>query len=191
MLANWPILGIRIAESMLFIFIVLASIVAAIVPLLVSIGFNLRQVPTTPDELGGMVGSALAAHWIVFVYIFLLASAVVVVLVGVHSFVEAGAAQIFVDAERKTIRMPVPTRSDLRAFTVDRWMQGARESWLAVFWIYNIAWTVAAVIALVPLLAVLALILVLRDNAAAAAIAGHFVDVRTVDVRAFNLGEGA
>lgn len=171
MLANWPILGIRIAESMLVIVIVLASVVAAVVPLLVSIGFSLKQLPTA-DDAAAMFANALVSHWLVFVYIFLLASAVLVLLVALHSFVEAGSAQIYVDAERKTIRMPLPSRSDLRAFTVDRWMQGARECWWAVFWIYNIAWTVASAIALIPLVALLAVILALRENAAAAAITG-------------------
>src|SRR5581483_8764511 len=50
-----------------------------------------------------------------------------------------------------------------RAFTIDRWLQGGKMSWWSVFWIYNIAWSFAGLILLVPLLLALTGMLLVSD----------------------------
>lgn len=172
MLANWPLLMIRIAESVVFVFIAIAAVIAVVIPLVVSLGLSGAPGAANPADAAQMFLAALASHWLIFVYILVLVMLVVIVLLGIHSFVVGGCARVYVDAERKAQRLPTPSREDMNAFTVEAWLRGGRESWWPVFWIYNIAWTFASLIILVPFVVVLAVILLVRENAAAMAITG-------------------
>ncbi|HEX9161029.1 MAG TPA: hypothetical protein VF980_04910 [Thermoanaerobaculia bacterium] len=172
MLANWPLLAIRIAESIVLVGIAFASVVAIVVPLVISLGFGRGIHASDATDAAQIVLDALASHWLIIVYVIAVVFLMLVVFVAIHSFVIAGCARIFVDAERNTAAMPAPSREDFRAFTGDRWLQGGRDGWLTVFWIYNAAWSVAAIIILVPFLILLAVMFMLRESGPAAAVAG-------------------
>lgn len=170
-IANWPLLLIKIAETVLFFIIVIVAILAAIVPLALSIGFNkadFSRVDNPPEFLLTL----LAQHWPVLVYLVLIVTAVVTVMIALHSFFEAAAARVYVDAEALAQSVPSPSRAQLRAFTTERWMAGGKRSWWPVFWIYNIAWGVASMIILLPLIALAAGLLLLRDSPPAMAVLG-------------------
>lgn len=155
--ANWQLIALRIAENIVFAFLIIVSIIAAVVPLLVSIGlaaFDLER----PHETAANVGTALLEHLAVFVWIFLGALLLALLLMVIHSFVMAGCARIFVDAERGRV---------LKTFSMERWLSGGRESVWTVFWIYNIAYGTTMAIVLVPLLIALAAMLAFRDSDAA------------------------
>ncbi len=162
-LANWPLLLIRIAEGVLFLMITVAAVVAAVVPVIVSIGLNKFE-PRNPDAMSVMM-DLIITHWAVIAYLFILVLVLLIVFVGIHSFVEAGVARVYVEAERATAPVPAPTRDQFRAFTAERWMVGGRRDWWTVFWIYNIAWGVSGVVLLVPLVILGAAMLIARDNA--------------------------
>jgi hypothetical protein len=152
--ANWPLIAIRIAATIAIMLMVVLSIVAAVVPLLVSAGLSHFNPADAKDAAEAIVG-VLTDHWIVLIYIFLLMTAVLIAILMVHSFIEAGAAQIVVDAERQPA---------LAAFSMDRWLAGARHSWWTLFWIYNIVWSVGLLFMLVPLIATLVFMLLVGDN---------------------------
>jgi len=141
-LANWPLIAIRIVESLLFVIIVIGCVVAAIIPIAVSAGFSKFDFDKA-DDAANAIASFLVNHWIVIVYALAIFTLLLIVLIAVHAFVEAGNARVFVDAEHT---------AQFRAFNMERWLRGGREGWWGVFWIYNAAWTVAGVILLVPLL---------------------------------------
>jgi hypothetical protein len=167
--ANWPLIAIRIAESVIFVAMVIGSIVAAIVPVAVAAG--LSHFDTTGDrQPAEVLAGIIVQHWILILYIFLIASAVLLLLIGIHSFVEAGTAKVFVDAERLAGQAAASGRDRFRSFTIDRWLEGGRRSWWSVFWIYNIAWSVGGLILLVPLLATIALMLAISGTGARVAI---------------------
>lgn len=152
-LANWPLIAIRIAESILFLAIVIASVVAAIVPFFVSAGFSNFNIEN-PDEVPNAIVGFLINHWILIVYALAVFMLLLVVLIAIHSFVEAGNAQVLVDAEHAP---------KFQAFNMGRWMRGGRGGWWGVFWIYNAAWTVAGIILLVPLTLTIAVMLLVSE----------------------------
>ena len=161
--ANWPLLLIRIAEGILFLVIAVGAVIAAVVPVIVSIGLNKFE-PQNPDAMAVM-WELLVQHWVVIAYLFTLVLVLLVVFVGIHSFVEAGAARVYVDAEHAAGALPAPTRDQLRVFTADRWFSGGRRDWWTVFWIYNAAWTISGLVLLAPLIVLLAAMLIVRNNA--------------------------
>jgi len=161
-LANWQLIAIRIAASVLFVIIVIASIVAAIVPIAVAAGlshFDLKNA----DNAAQAISTIVVEHWPLILYILVVITVVLGVLIAILSFVEAGNARVFVDAERAAGRAAVSQRTAFRAFTIDRWLQGGRSSWWSVFWIYNVTWSIAGLIMLIPLLATLAGMLAIDD----------------------------
>lgn len=149
--ANWPLLLLRIAEHVVIAMIAIASILAIIVPIAVSAGlghFTLDQ-PGDVDVRDVILG-LLMQHWLLLLFVLLVITAVLVVFVALHSFVQAGCAQVYVT------RALQPATGGLRArptsFSIDRFLAGGKRGWLPVFWIYNIAWLFAGVVLLVPIL---------------------------------------
>ena len=163
-LANWPLMALRIVENILFAFLIIASVIAAVVPLLMSIGLSGFD-KEKPDETAAAIGSALIAHLAIFLWIFLGALVLAVVLLIIHSFVIAGCAQTFVDADRS---------ATLKVFSMERWLTGGKHSMWTVFWIYNITYGTTMIIVLVPLVMALALMLAFHDSQPMIVCAGCF-----------------
>ena len=160
MLANWPLLLIRVAEMFVFVAITFAAIIAAIVPIILSIAggswSSLRDAQNAPE----VVAEMLIRHIPLFLFLFVILSVLLLVFVAVHSFVEGGSARIYLDAEFAARAVEGrPPRTAFRAFSADRWMQGGKRDWVPIFWIYNIAWSIGMLIVLVPLLAILVIFL--------------------------------
>lgn len=162
-IANWPLMALRIAENVVFAILIVASIFAAVVPLLVSIGLSAFNVDK-PEETAATIGTALIAHLAVFLWIFLGALFVGFLLMVIHSFVIAGCAQTFVDADR--------SRGTLKVFSMERWLSGGKHSTWTVFWIYNITYGTTLIPVLVPLVIALAAMLAFRDSEAGILVAG-------------------
>lgn len=160
-LANWPLMALRIAENILFAMLIIGSIIAAIVPLLVSIGFAIHI--DKPEEVAPAIGTALIEHVALFLWIFVGALFLALLLVVIHSFVMAGCAQTFVDAEGA--ERP-------KVFSMERWLSGGRQKTWTVFWIYNITYGTTLIPVLVPLIITLAAILAFRDSQAGIVLAG-------------------
>ncbi len=149
-LANWPLIVIHIAEGVALVLIVVAAVFAAVMPVLVSAGLSKFDFGN-PENASQLIASLVIEHWVLLLYLVALALVIFAVLIAVHSFVEAGAAQVYVDAERAVAQMPAPPRTAFNVFRFDRWLRGGARRWWAVFWIYNLAWSAGALIILVPL----------------------------------------
>jgi hypothetical protein len=171
MLANWPLLAIRIAETVLLAMMAIVAAVALVVPILMSIGFDQSSFENARDAMETIL-NIVTNHLPIIIYVLVMISVVLLVFVAVHSFVVAGCVRVYVDAERKNAQVSVPVRRDLRAFTGERWLDGGAKKWWTVFWIYNIAWGVGGLLMLLPVMILSAVVLFLRENAAAAAIVG-------------------
>lgn len=161
-LANWQLIAIRFAESVLFAMLAIAAAIAIIAPILVSIGVNLVDI-TTPEDLEG-VASLLLSRWALLAWIVTAILVLLTIFVAVHSLVEAGSARVYIDAERIAGPAAEGPRSRFKVFSMERWWAGASEGWWTVFWIYNLAWGAAMVILLVPLLPTFVLTLLLKDE---------------------------
>ncbi len=169
MLANWPLIAIRIAENFLLVLLFFGSIIAAVVPLGIAAAFSnfdLRNAEGPAEAIAAVV----VDHWPVIVYVMLIATVVMIVLLAIHAFVEAGSARVFVDAERNGTAV-VRTRESFRTFNMDRWLAGGRASWWTVFGIYNIVWGIGGLILLIPLVMTIAGLLLVSETGGIVAVA--------------------
>ncbi len=162
-IANWPVIALRIAESLVFAGIIIAAILAAVVPAVVAAGLSKDDVMSSADP-GGAVLEWVAGHLMLFVWIFALGFLVFGVLIAIHSFVEGGSTQIYVDGERSASQRGATGRDAFRAFSIDRWIAGGAASWWRIFWLYNLAWSVGLVFVLVPLVITIGGMLAVSDT---------------------------
>ena len=161
-IANWPVIALRIAESVVLIGLCIAAVIVAIVPAIVAAGFSKDMLFNRSDPTA--VFDWLIGHVMLFVWMFALAFIVLGVILAIHAFFEGGAAQIYVDGERNAKRFPVETRDSFRAFSIDRWLAGGAASWWRVFWLYNWAWSIGLLFVLVPLVLTIGGIVLISDN---------------------------
>lgn len=156
-IANWQLLAIRFAENIVFAIVLIGSAIALIVPLAISIGLaaiNLKNVQAEPDAVIAAITNAFVSHWSVLVAVLVGALIVADLLVLGHSFVMGGCARTYVAAERSP---------QLRVFSMDLWMEGARETAWPIFWLYHLAYSIGALVVLIPCVLILAVMLVARD----------------------------
>jgi hypothetical protein len=148
-IANWPLLLIRIGESAVAFIIVIATLLAAVVPVIVTAlhgsGFDFEH----PDRFLDLVLELVTEHSLLIAWLVVLASLVLGLILAVRSFVEAGTARIFFDGEAAEA-----TTGKFAAFDVQRWFDGGKQSWWPVFVIYNIIGLYALLAALVPVILV-------------------------------------
>jgi hypothetical protein len=161
-IANWPLLLLRFAESVLFAIIAVVAAVVILAPILVSIGINIADL-TSVDDVEN-VYALLLSKWMMLAWIVVAVSILLAVFVAVHSFVEAGSARVYLDGERIAGPEQHGLRSRFRVFSMQRWLAGGADGWWTVFWIYNLAWTAAGAILLIPLLPTLVLMLLLGSE---------------------------
>lgn len=135
---------------MLIGLLAVAGVVAIIVPIFVSIGLSKIDLKNA-DNAAELLTSILVQHWIVLVYILVAITLALTVVIGVHSFVAAGVARILVNAERAAGRAGMP-RQRFAVFSIEQWAAGGSDAWWPVFWIYNIAYGVASIIVMMPLI---------------------------------------
>ena len=155
-MANWPVILLRIAEGLIMVGIVIGAVFAAVIPVVVAAGLSHFDANNI-DSASQFFAELVIGHWMLLLYLLLLATLLLGVLIGIHSFVEAGSARVYIDGERAP---------GFRAFAFDRWLAGGRERWWAVFWIYNLAWSVGGLIVLVPpVITIVAMFLVSENGA--------------------------
>lgn len=164
-LANWPILLLRLGEAMLFGAIVIASVIAVVVPLLISIGISFEQIRTIED-VEGAVHLFIERGLMVLLYVIALVTIVTLVMTAIHAFVVAGCARVYLDGDRLAGPALDGPRQRYGVFSMERWLSGATSGWWTLFWIYNLAWGAAGIVLLIPLLPTLAAMLLLGDEAA-------------------------
>ena len=161
-ITNWQLTVVRFVEAIFFAVLVVLSLLAILIPIFVSVGIEVAQI-RTPDDVEDAL-FRFVERWPMLIWIFVGVSVLLLVLVLIHSFVVAGCARVLVDAERAAGPAVQGPRKRYAVFSMDRFFAGAREGWWALFWIYNIAWGVAGLILLIPLLPTAALILVFREE---------------------------
>lgn len=169
-IANWPLLLIRFGEMLLFGILSIVTVIIALVPILVSVGVELSKLTTAEDlENAGLV---LMGRWVLLVWLVVVFLLLTLLFLAVHAFVEAGSVRVYVDGERAAGPVVAGPRARYRVFSMDRWMAGGKEGWWTIFWIYNLAWSAAALILLIPLLPTIAGMLLFREQPPAAVVTG-------------------
>jgi len=168
-LANWPLILMRIAESIVIAGVAIAAVLAILLPILVSIGISKFSDFEHIDDPYDFVRALLFNHWLIILYVLLGISVLLFVFIALHAFVEGGAAEVLVAAERQGGDETVDRRR-LEAFSMDRWLRGGTRMWWPIFWIYNATWGIGGLIMLVPLVVIAAVMILSRGNPAAIAI---------------------
>ena len=170
-LANWPLLLLRFAEAVVFVVLTIGSVIAIIIPVVVSASLSKYNPSNYSNPTDAILG-LFHAYGVVMLYVFGLATVMGLVFIAVHSFVVGGIARIVVDADRSAA--PSGPRERFRRFTMERWVEGGRETWWPIFWIYNIAYGVAALIVCIPMIvfSLIAIAALLNETAPVAIVAG-------------------
>jgi hypothetical protein len=163
-LANWPLLLIRLGEMLLFGVLLIVALVATLVPILISVGIELSRITSFENVQEAVL--ALLGQWILLVWVVVVLLVLAEIFTAIHSFVEAGSARVYADAERAAGPAVQGPRARYRLFSTQRWVAGGKEGWWSVFWIYHLAWSLAAAILLIPLsiTLVLELLFIHREN---------------------------
>lgn len=162
--ANWPVIVLRMGETLLAVAIVIAAVLAAVIPAVVAAGLSKDEIMNSADP-GGAVIEWIVGHLMLFVWFFALAFIVLGIMIAVHSFVEGATTRIYVDAEKAAASRSIATRDAFRVFTFDRWLSGGASSWWRIFWVYNLAWSVSLILVVVPLIITMVVMLAVSDTA--------------------------
>lgn len=167
-LANWPLLLIRVAESVAMIVITLGIVFGAIAPLVATmIGGSFSDLLAGAEDLEGLL---LRTSPLIAIYVLLVVSLVLFVAVLVHSFVQGGIVGCYLEAER-SVPADGATRGELRVFTPELWWsEGKRNLW-PFFWIYNVMWGIWSLAILLPLLPLLILLVLFPGSPGAIVLA--------------------
>lgn len=163
--ANWPVLLLRVAETVVMMTLAVGAVIALVIPVAVSIGLSKESLSDAASAAEAL-RTLVTGHWMMLVYLVVLVTVALFAFTALHAFVQAGCARIFVDADRAAGE-GTPHRTRYAAFSMERWLAGGRAAWWPVFWIYNIAWFFASLVILAPAIVTLALMLLLRESAAA------------------------
>jgi hypothetical protein len=169
-LANWPLLLLRIAESIVVAAVAIAAALAILIPIFVSVGLSKFEDFRHIDDAYDLLNTILVHYWLILIYVLAGVSVLLIVFIALHAFVEGGAAEILTAAERQGGDEEVNDRRRLESFSMDRWLRGAARMWWPIFWIYNATWAVGGLIILVPVVIVLAAMILSRGNPAVLAI---------------------
>ena len=151
--ANWPLLLIRLGESLVAMMIVFATILAAVVPVVVSIVQSSRLDVEHPDRMLELLTALITEHGMLIAYLVVLGTVLLTFILAVRAFVEGGTARILFDGEAAA-----DTRGGFAAFDMQRWFDGGKSAWWPIFLIYNIVGCIAVLGALLPLVVVGALV---------------------------------
>ena len=166
-LANWPLLLIRVAESVAMTVIMIGIALGAVIPIVVaSFGGSLTDLidgSIDPERLLRSISPFLV------LYLILVVSVVLLVGVLVHSFVQGGIIGSYLAGERAARENAA--RADFGVFTPELWWSEAKRNVWRFFWIYNVIWGGWSLGLLALLLPVLVLLLLMPENPVALIIA--------------------
>lgn len=172
-LANWPLLLVAFAEMIVLVIVMLGAIVFAIAAVGLSIDWDTISSFGSPGNDPEAIGEAVA-EWIVTnaaaaAWIGLAVFLAFGVAMLIHSYFHAGITGVFVDYERRGVTWN--WREAWRRFEPQTVLQFALTRGWRTFWIYNVVWGVAGLFLLVPLVLILAVVLIIGENAAALVVA--------------------
>jgi hypothetical protein len=157
-IANWPLILIRVAESIAMVVVVIAAVMVAVVPLFVGAATGLPSIDD-PDSFARWV---LGVSPLLVLYLLIVVILVFGLALLFHAFVQGGVFGVCAAAERHA---PEGGGRDwFRVFTPEMWWSNSKRFVWTFFWIYNIVWGLAALVMLVPLIPALIGAMLLRDS---------------------------
>src|SRR5258708_10490842 len=153
--ANWQVVGIRMVEGVCFVFLTIMALLATIIAVGVNAGLGKLTVSDSGTAID-ILARFLVEQRALILWTFGVLILVTGVMLVVHSLIVAGSARVYLDAEH------VPGE-DFAVFRGEAFWAAAKRGFWRVFWIYNIAWALAGLLILVPVLFALVVVLIARD----------------------------
>lgn len=172
-LANWPLLLVAFAEIVVLVIVMLGGIAISIAAVGLSLDWDaisgLGSPGSDPEAIFEAVMEWLMANAAAAAFIGLAIFLLFGVATLIHSYFQAGITGVFVEYERRGVTWgwrEAWSRFDLQAVVQFAMSRGWRT-----FWVYNVVWGVAGLFLLVPLVLILAVVLMIGENAAALVVA--------------------
>jgi len=153
--ANWQLVAIRMVEGVVFVFLTIMALLATIIPVAVNAGLGKLTVSDSGTAID-ILARFLVEQRALILWTFGVLILVTGVMLVVHSLIVAGSARVYLDAEH------VPGE-DFAVFRGEAFWAAAKRGFWRVFWIYNIAWALAGLLILLPVLFALVVVLIARD----------------------------
>lgn len=159
--ANWPLLLIRVAENVVMMLLVVFTILGGVLPLVFYGAFTqaIQQIDT-PDQMA----AAIIQYPLIVLYLLVVITIAVLAAVVVHSFVQGGVVDCYLVADRNAGQARPAERRLFRVFTPELWLRGSRRNWWGIFWVYNITWGIFGLILLIPMILLAVALFVARES---------------------------
>lgn len=165
-LVNWQLILIGIGVQWFLGILLVVSIIVAVVPLVVAGVVSAPMFSGKWDETN--VETLVLQHPLIAIYIVLVIGIVLLPLMLVYSFAQAGRCGIFIDAEANARATPLAsTKQRWDAFDFSRWAAYGQRFWWRTFLIYNITWGVYSLIVIAAVAAAAVAIWFLFDRGGA------------------------
>jgi hypothetical protein len=166
-LANWPVVLIALAGQVAMIFIVIAGVIVALLPIMAG---GVMELIGNPDEIEQWIEATISGNPLIIVYILAILGVVLIPVMILYSFLEAGKIGVYLDGERSASHSAVAGRERYKVFDPARWFAWGRQFWWRLFLIYNVLWGVLLLVLLLIGAVAALLIALLIDNPAAVAV---------------------
>jgi hypothetical protein len=163
------------AETVIFLVILFLALLATIIPVAVQAGLTHLKLTDTEASVNTLA-QFLAEHLTLTLWTLGVLFVVSGILLAIHCLVVAGSLRTYLEAERAAVAGPIDR---FYAFRLDAFWEAATDGFWRVFWIYNLAWGLAGVIATLPLMLGL-MVMVLLTNPGASMMLGFFCFAGTV-----------
>lgn len=154
--ANWQLVAIRMVEGVVFVFLTIMALLATIIPVAIKAGLGKLTVADSGTAID-ILARFLDEQRELILWTFGVLILVTGVMMVVHSLIVAGSARVYLDAEH------VPGE-DFAVFRGETFWAAAKRGFWRVFWIYNIAWALAGLLILLPVLFSLVVVLIAHDT---------------------------
>jgi hypothetical protein len=158
---NWQLVAIRMAESVVFIFLMVMALLATIIPAAVAAGLGKLNLHDA-ENAQTAVAEFIVDQWALILWTLVVLLLVTGVMIVIHSLIVAGSARAYLDGERAAGASDAVERFNV--FRGDAFWAAAKHGFWRVFWIYNIGWGLAALIVSVPMLIALLLVRFTADT---------------------------
>jgi len=146
--ANWPLVLIRVAEQVAMVVLIAAGAMLLIIPFVMTgVLSELSELPG--DDPVQMAIGLFLRNPLTLIGAFMALLIVVTAVFALHCFVQAGTVGIYLDSA-SSAPSGAPLRDALSSFSTETFISYGRRFWWPVFLIVNVIWGIFAILLLAP-----------------------------------------
>ena len=159
--ANWPLILMTMVERMVMSTIFVIGFLIAAIPPVVAGALTLSKLQSV-DDPADFVQKLVLDHPFALIFSLLVIAIVLIPMIIIHSFFQAGQSASLLSADEKAGE--TGQRAAFRAFNFGLWINAAKANWWPVCVVINIVWSVAFLLAIVPVVAAVAVSVIAISN---------------------------